>query len=85
MIPDRIRAAVRLEPGMEPDAVLAAIEERLGRCPRQVWRLGGGRVLSLWIGRGELELIRQIPGVRSAQEEGKFAPPHPALPRREEK
>ena len=69
---------VKLSPGADPDAVLAAAEQALGRPilkPRQV---KGAGVLSFWANPAELPLWRGVPGVLRAEGEGSVPlPPRP--------
>lgn len=70
MVQRTIRACIRLEEQADKDAVLAAVERALGRGPELVWRFRELPVLVLRLHPGELALLRQIPGVVSAEPEG---------------
>ena len=79
---ERIR--VRLRPGADAEAVLAAAEEALGRPVEVLSRLRTAPVLSLMAARAELEALRRLPGVAQAEPEGRCElPPRPQKPRQE--
>lgn len=85
MIPQEQRVSVALAPGAEKEEVLAAMEEALGRRPELVVYVRGARVLSLLLRPNELELVRQIPGVRQARTERRVElPPRPMQPKARE-
>ncbi len=77
MGPETIRVSLRLDKTADKDAVLAAVEERLGRVPELVWRFREAPVLILRLLPGELETVRRIPGVAAAERERE----HPLPPR----
>ena len=82
---DTVRVVLSLAPGTDPGQVLRELEERLGHpAERPLW-LRGVRVLALRLGKGELDLARQIDGVLDAQEEHPTELPRPVRPRLEER
>ena len=84
MLADTLRVSLSLEPEADADAVLAAMEESLNRKVVPIHRLRTVPVLSVALTRSELERIRRIPGIRSAEEERRHElPPAPRAPKRE--
>ena len=80
----QIRARLRLSREADPEAVLAAAEEALGRPLGKVTRLRSVPVLSLNAEPGELETLGRLPGVLRAEPEGRCElPPKPKKPRQE--
>ena len=80
----RIRVRLRLSREADPAAVLAAAEEALGRPLGKVTRLRSVPVLSLTAEPAELETLGRLPGVLSAEPEGRCElPPKPPKPRQE--
>ena len=75
MIQRTIRVCVRLEKEADKDAVLAAMEQALGRVPELIWRFREQPVLVLRLQPRELALLRRLPGVRSAEPEGQIPLP----------
>ena len=80
MVPGKIRVSVRLEENADKDAVLSTLEERLGRPPELIWRFRDAPVLILRLQPGELEAVRELPGVVCAERER--ANPLPPRPRK---
>ena len=81
---DQIRVRLRLTPEADPETVLAAAEEALGRPLGPVTRLRSVPVLSLTAESRELETLRRLPGVERAEPEGRCElPPRPGKPRQE--
>ncbi len=81
---DQIRVRLRLTPEADPETVLAAAEEALGRPLGPVTRLRSAPVLSFSADPGELETLRRLPGVERAEPEGRCElPPRPRKPRQE--
>ena len=70
MVQKTIRACVRLEKEADRDEVLAAVEQALGRSPELIWDLREHAVLVLRLYPRELALLRRLPGVLSAVQEG---------------
>ena len=80
----RLRVRLRLSPEADADTVLAAAEEALGRPLGPVTRLRSVPVLSLSAHPAEWETLRRLPGVESAEPEGRCElPPRPRKPRQE--
>ncbi len=69
MIQRTVRACVRLEKEADKDAVLAAMEQALGRAPELIWDLRDQPVLVLRLYPRELAMLRRLPGVLSAEPE----------------
>lgn len=81
---EQIRFRLRLSPEADADTVLAAAEEALGRPLGPVTRLRSVPVLSLSAHPAEWETLRRLPGVESAEPEGRCElPPRPQKPRQE--
>ena len=83
MLAKRMRVTLALLPEQDGEELLARLEELLGRPAKPVWRLQGGRLLSLWLTARELERVRELPGLRSAAPEERADTPVPVRPRRE--
>ena len=83
MLPETIRVSVKLEKDLDPGAFLHLLEETLGRTVRPVRTVKTVNLLSLWLGRAELETVRSLPGVLRAEPEGRSElPPKPGLVRK---
>ena len=82
---ETIRVALPLEPEADPAKVLRELEERLGRPLMRPTLVRGARVLALCLTAEELDLARQIRGVRDVREELPTEPPRPVRPRLEER
>ena len=80
---ERFRVRLRLSPGADADAVLAAAGEALGRPVEALSRLRTASVLSLMADRAELEALLRLPGVAQAEPEGCCELPPRPTPRRE--
>lgn len=83
MLPNKIRVSLSLLPEQDAEEFLARLRERLGRPAEPVWRLQGGKLLSLWLTEPELEQVLKLPGLRSAAREERLEAPRPVPPRRE--
>ena len=79
------RVSLALEREAQPEQVLAALEETLARRIRPVRQVKGAHVISLWLSATELEIVRSVPGVRSAQMERRAELPHPPRVKRMER
>ena len=66
----RIRVLLKLSPEAEPEAVLAAAEQALGRPIPQVRLVRGAGVMAFPAEPSELALLRELPGVQKAEREG---------------
>ncbi|MBR5094445.1 MAG: hypothetical protein IK095_05070 [Oscillospiraceae bacterium] len=85
MIPHMIRAALSLAPDADPEQVLRELEKTLGHPAELLMHIRSVRVLVLRLEQSELEMARQVPGVRSAVEERPLDTPRPVLPRLDER
>ena len=65
----QIRAAISFEAELSLDEGVALVEKALGHELDVVRRMETANAVSVWIAPGELETIRQLEGVRSAEEE----------------
>ena len=75
---ERTRIALKLSEDAEPEDVLAAAQQTLGRPLGQVQRVRGAGVLSFEADTVELEQLRTLPGVLDAFPDGLvFIPPRP--------
>lgn len=75
---ERIRIVLKLSKDADPEEVLAAARQSLGRPLGQVQRVRGAGVLSFEADTGELEQLRMLPGVLDAFSDGLvFIPPRP--------
>ena len=75
---ERLRIRLRLEPGADAAAVLAAMEQALDRPIELRSRLRTVPVLSVLASRSELEILCGLPGVAKAEPEGRSElPPRP--------
>lgn len=70
----QIRVSIGFEEDLSLDEGIARVEQALGHELDVVWRFESIRVVSVWIGPGELEPIRQVEGVRTAEEENLNSP-----------
>ena len=84
MVARTLRVSLVLDPDADVDALLAAMEQTLRRKVTPIRRLRTVPVLSVAMTRQELEQVRQLPGIRSAEEERRHElPPSPRPPKRE--
>ena len=81
MIRSLIRVSILLERDADKDDIMAELDRVLGRVPELVWRFRDLPVLVARLYPDELERLRQIPGVRSAEPERQthlpIRPDHP--------
>ena len=76
---DAFRVMLQLKDGADPEAGLAAAEQRLGRSLLPVRLVRGAGVLSFWAQPQELKLLEGLPGVRKAAREDSAETPHPPV------
>ena len=82
MLPEKIRAAVKLREDCEAERFLQTLEVLLDRPLGPVRVLKRARVLSLRLTKAELEQISALPEVLRAEPEGRAElPPKPHFPR----